>query len=217
MYTPAENTLPGKRRSGNSLQHEIECLGRGDRQVKLRGYRIELGEIEAALSAHPEVVEAAVVIRGERAEDQRLVAYLVGRTSRGVKSGELQDYLGRTLPEYMVPSLFLWLEKLPKTMSGKTDLKALPESDQLSDGDGQTYSQPLTAVEKSVASIWANVLGLDRVGLDDSFFRLGGHSLTSIQLISRINRQFCVNLPVRALFENPTHINTDFRGERLPG
>jgi natural product biosynthesis luciferase-like monooxygenase protein/amino acid adenylation domain-containing protein len=182
---------------------QLECFGRSDHQIKLRGYRIELGEIEAGLTAHPDVIEAAVVVRGERIEDQRLVAYVSARTP-GISSEVLQDHVGKTLPEYMVPSLFVWLDKLPKTANGKIDRKSLPEVNEEMEGHRGEFAAPESSTEKAVASIWSEVLGLKQVGLQDSFFRIGGHSLTSIQLISKINRQFSLNLPVFVLFENPT-------------
>ncbi len=182
---------------------QLECFGRGDHQIKLRGYRIELGEIEAGLTAHPDVIEAVVVVRGERIEDQRLVAYVSARTS-GISSEILQDHVGETLPEYMVPCLFVWLDTLPKTANGKIDRKSLPEVNEEIEGHRSEFAAPESSTEKAVAAIWSEVLSLKLVSLQDSFFRIGGHSLTSIQLITKINRQFSLNLPVFVLFENPT-------------
>ena len=184
----------------------IEYLGRMDHQVKIRGFRIELGEIEAVLGQHPEIGEAAVVVREDTPGDKTLVAYLVPKTKNEAKatSSEIRRFLQQKLPEYMIPSVFVTLDAMKHTSSGKVDRKALPAPDRLRPELGKGYVAPRTAVEESLAAIWADVLGLERVGVHDSFFELGGHSLKATQVISQVRRIFQVDLPLRRLFESPT-------------
>src|SRR5436305_7950486 len=174
---------------------ELEHLGRLDHQVKVRGFRIEPGEIEAALLAHPEVRQAAVTVR-EVGGSKALVAYVTG----DVAVEELRRSLRERLPEHMVPSFFVLLPALPLTPNGKVDRKALPAPERAEGG----YLAPRTPVEEVVAGIWAEVLGRDRVGANDHFFDMGGHSLLAMQVTSRLRRAFDVELPVRDLFEAPT-------------
>ncbi|MFD9466375.1 amino acid adenylation domain-containing protein, partial [Streptomyces sp. NPDC060027] len=170
----------------------VEFLGRIDDQVKVRGYRIELGEIRAALTAHPAVSDAAVVVT----EDQRLVAYVVGETDG------LREAVAGELPEYMVPSLFVELDKIPLTANGKLDRSALPDPETGAATD--TYIAPRNETEESIAGIWGQVLGLDKVGVEDNFFDLGGHSILAVRLISRLQAEYDLDLPVRVAFERPT-------------
>ena len=165
----------------------VEFLGRVDQQVKLRGYRIELGEIENTLLKHGAVREAVVVENKDRAGAGRLVGYVV--TRRRVGRDELQAFLSRTLPSYMLPASIVFLKSLPITRNGKVDRSALPspESGQQRAGNNG-YVAPRTPVEKTLAKIWADVLGLEKVGVHDNFFELGGDSILSIQIISRANR-----------------------------
>ena len=184
----------------------IEYLGRMDHQVKIRGFRIELGEIEAVLGQHPGIGEAAVVVREDTPGDKTLVAYLVPKTKNeaNVTSSEIRQYLQQKLPEYMIPSVFVTLDAMKYTSSGKVDRKALPAPDRLRPELEKGYVSPRTAVEESLAAIWADVLGLERVGVHDSFFELGGHSLKATQVISQVRRVFQIDLPLRSLFESPT-------------
>jgi amino acid adenylation domain-containing protein len=180
----------------------LEFLGRVDFQVKLRGFRIELGEIESALRAHPAVGGAVAAVRGEGG-DARLVAYLLPRDPRATPAGaELRAFLRERLPEYMLPSAFVSLDAFPLTPNGKVDRKALPAP------DGRTEERPFVAPrtprEQALAEIWREVLGLERVGLEDDFFTLGGHSLLATQVLSRVRRELGVELPLRALFEAST-------------
>src|ERR1700674_5785777 len=185
----------------------IEFLGRIDGQVKLRGVRIELGEIESALDAHPAVVAAAVAVRGE-GSDQRLIAYVVPRgvsPSAWEGARELEEHLRRQLPAAMVPAFFVPLSGLPMTASGKVDRGALPAPE----GPAAALSAaeqvpPGTAVEEALAAIWCEVLKLDKVGIYDDFFALGGHSLNANQVLARVRELFEVELPVPSLFESPT-------------
>ncbi|HEY7768488.1 amino acid adenylation domain-containing protein [Longimicrobium sp.] len=177
---------------------ELEFLGRVDQQVKIRGFRIELGEIEAALSAHGEVLDERVIVREDQPGEQRLVAYVVG----AVEVDELREHLRRSLPEYMLPAAFVVLDALPLTPNGKLDRKALP-APELASGE-ETHLAPRTPVEEMLAGNWAEVLGLERVGVTDNFFELGGHSLLAALVVSSIRELFGVELPVRVLFEGPT-------------
>ncbi len=182
----------------------IEFLGRIDNQVKIRGYRIELGEIETVLGQHPIVREAVVLAREDSPGDKRLVAYLVGASGSIPSVSELRGFLQQKLPEYMVPSAFLFLDSLPLTPNGKVDRKALPAPDQSRPELEHSYTAPRTPVEELLANIWAEVLKLDKIGIHDNFFQLGGHSLIATQVVSRIRTRLSCDLPLRALFESPT-------------
>ena len=177
---------------------EIEFLGRIDNQVKLRGFRIELGEIEAVLREHDAVQESAVVVSGTGA-GTRLFAYVV---AEGVNANDLRSYLKQRLPDYMVPPAIVLLDEMPLTASGKVDRRRLPEPDGVGSEFGESYVAPATAAEELVAGIWAEVLGLERVGINDNFFDLGGHSLLATQVTTRIRESLKVEVPLRALFES---------------
>ena len=181
----------------------IEFLGRVDNQVKIRGFRIELGEIEFLLCQHPGVREAVVVAREGVHGDKLLVAYLVA-TSENSSVSELRGFLKAKLPAYMVPSAFVFLDVLPLTPNGKIDRKSLPAPDRHRDGVEQAYVAPRSLTEEILAEIWADVLKLDRVGIHDNFFDLGGHSLKATQVVSRMRKVFHSELPLRHLFEFPT-------------
>ncbi|NOU71105.1 amino acid adenylation domain-containing protein [Paenibacillus sp. LMG 31458] len=179
----------------------LAFLGRIDHQVKIRGHRIELGEIESQLLNHPSVMAAAVLDRKDAQGGTYLCAYYV--SDRPLHSLELRAYLLKELPEYMVPSFFMELDKLPVTPNGKTDRRALPEPD----GEfvsGTEYVPPTNVVEEALIAIWQEVLGIARIGIHDNFFSLGGHSLKAMTLMSRLNKHFGVNIPLRELFESPT-------------
>jgi amino acid adenylation domain-containing protein len=180
---------------------ELEYLGRIDHQVKLRGYRIELGEIEAALSAHPGVAQAVVVAREDAPGENRLAAYVVRKQESGaiVESSELRTHLKRSLPEYMVPTAFVVVDALPLTANGKINRGGLPMPER--GALAVEYETPRTPTEDVLARIWCEVLRLDRVGVNDNFFDLGGHSLVAMRLIGRVREAFQVELPVRTLFE----------------
>ena len=183
---------------------EIQCLGRSDHQVKIRGHRIELGEIETALSRHPAVADNAVVAADDPSGAKRLVAYLVSKPGQSATSAELRTHVEKTLPEYMVPSLFVVLDALPLTPNGKIDRKALPAPDLARPENDTEYAPPRNDVERIIAQIMADVLSLPRVGVNDNFFELGGHSLLIFQVISRVRNSHHIELPVRSLFEAPT-------------
>ncbi|MET0399319.1 MAG: non-ribosomal peptide synthase/polyketide synthase [Longimicrobiaceae bacterium] len=180
---------------------ELEFLGRMDAQVKLRGFRIEPGEVEATLLEAPEVREAAVVVREDVPGRARLVAYVVAAEEAEPAAGELRARLLARLPEHMVPGAFVVLERLPLTVAGKVDRRALPAPEPAA---GAEHAAPRTATEEVLAGIWAEVLGVERVGVEAGFFELGGHSLLAAQVVSRIRQLFGVEVPLRTLFEAPT-------------
>ena len=182
----------------------IEYLGRVDHQVKIRGFRIELGEIESVLSQHPSVLENVVMAREDASGDNRLVAYVITRNKASVTISALRDFLKEKLPDYMVPSQFVFLDSLPLTPNGKLDRAALPRPDQTRPELMVTFVAPRTSVEALLAELWAEVLNLERVGIYDNFFELGGHSLLATQIVSRVRTAFQMELPLRSLFENPT-------------
>ncbi|MEU6571739.1 amino acid adenylation domain-containing protein [Streptomyces parvulus] len=175
----------------------LEYAGRADTQVKVRGFRVEPAEVEAALTAHPDIAQAAVVVRGTGAAG-RLVAYAV--PSGGTSSAELGRFAAERLPEFMVPSAVVLLDRLPLMPNGKLDRAALPEPE----FTGAPYREPRTAREKALAKLFAEVLDVDRVGLDDGFFALGGHSLLATRLISRVRAELGVEIPIRQVFDQPT-------------
>jgi|GEM_PF-192527 len=191
---------------------EMEFLGRTDAQVKVRGFRIEPGEVEGALAEHPAVREAAVVVRGVEAGAPRLVAYVTPSSASPVKEKALREFVRGRVPDYMVPSAFVVLDAFPLTPSGKVDRAALPDPD-LSADDG--YTAPSTPAEEVMAGVWAEVLGLERVGRLDDFFALGGHSLLATRVVSRVRRALGVELPLRAVFEAPTVAGLAARAETL--
>ncbi|MFJ2576627.1 amino acid adenylation domain-containing protein [Kitasatospora aureofaciens] len=175
--------------------------GRADDQVQLRGFRIELGEIDALLTAVPGVARGAVVVREDSPGDQRLVGYVMPEPGATVAPAEVRAALERTVPDYMVPSAVVVLEQLPITPAGKLDRKVLPAPDY---GAAALSRAPRTPQEEVLAALFAEVLGVASVGVDDSFFDLGGHSLLATRLVNRIRGALAAELPVRALFEAPT-------------
>ncbi|XYI02620.1 non-ribosomal peptide synthase/polyketide synthase [Sorangium sp. So ce1128] len=181
----------------------IEYLGRLDHQVKLRGFRIELGEIETALGQHPGVREAAAIVREDAPGVKRLVAYVVARREPAPSSDELRDHLTAKLPEYMVPGAYVLLDAMPLTTSGKVDRKALPAPDSALQGGDRAFVAPRGPAEEALAAIWAQVLGRERVSVEDSFFALGGDSILAIQVVGRAQR-VGLGLSVRQVFQHPT-------------
>jgi amino acid adenylation domain-containing protein len=181
---------------------DIVLLGRSDRQVKIRGNRIELAEVEVALSRHPAVAEAVVVVSDD--SENRLVVYLVPHLDSSLPTSELRAYLAQTLPEYMIPSAFVTLRSLPLTPNGKVDLTMLPAVERDRSTLEIAFASPRTDLEAELTNIFGEVLGVDGVGINDNFFELGGHSLLAIQVISRLRDRFEIELPVQAVFEAPT-------------
>jgi amino acid adenylation domain-containing protein len=185
---------------------ELEFVGRADDQVKVRGYRVELGEVEAALRELEGVAECVVVAREDEGGDKRLAAYVVrgggGETGDSVEAAKLRKRLRERLPEYMIPSSFVVLDKLPLTANGKVDKRALPEPEREAGGGGE-YVAPRTPAEEVLCGIWAEVLGVERVGVGDDFFEMGGHSLLATQVVSRVREAFGVEVGLREMFERP--------------
>jgi len=176
----------------------LEFLGRRDRQIKLRGFRIEVAEVERTLMAQPAVRAAAVVVREDAPGDRRLVAYAVSEAD----GSELREQLRRSLPEYMVPSVVVVLDRLPLTPNGKIDVAALPPPDMTT--PTAKFVAPRTPLEEALAAIWVDALQVARVGATDDFFDLGGHSLLATRLVARVRDVLGVELPVGTLFERPT-------------
>jgi len=193
-------------RSGDLARYlpdgNIEYLGRTDHQVKIRGHRIELGEIEAALGNLKDVREAVVLAR-EDGGDKRLVAYLLNDVGEGFNVSAVRDALKRLLPEYMIPSAFVPLTEWPLTGNGKIDKAALPASE-TSGAQQRSFVEPRNDTEQVIASIWCEILGIERIGIHDNFFEIGGHSLLATQVASRIRNTLSIQLELRAIFENPT-------------
>ncbi|HEX2188124.1 MAG TPA: amino acid adenylation domain-containing protein [Longimicrobiaceae bacterium] len=178
---------------------ELEFMERTDRQVKVRGFRIETGEVEAVLCEHPSVREAVVEARGD-ARERRLVGYVVAAAGASADAAELRTHLAARLPDYMVPSAWVFLEALPVTPNGKTDRAALPEPRREADAS----AEPRNALEDAVAAAWREALALERVGIHDNFFELGGHSLLLAQVHARLRETLGRDIPILDLFRFPT-------------
>jgi acyl carrier protein len=181
----------------------IECLGRSDEQIKIRGFRIEPGEIESVLRRHPSISEVVVTAREDIPGERRLVAYMVRRPDGHLNHAELRALLRESLAEYMLPSTFVELTAVPLTPNGKINRRALPAPDydaQVS----ESYIAPRKQIEELLAEIWAEVLQLSRVGIDDNFFEVGGHSLLAMRIVSRLRNALRIEIPLHSLFESPT-------------
>ncbi|MFF2013921.1 alpha/beta fold hydrolase, partial [Streptomyces sp. NPDC058195] len=181
----------------------LEFIGRIDNQVKLRGYRIELGEIEAALGTHPHVHATTVTTREDTPGDKRLVAYVVPTAGHSPATHELRAHLKRQLPDYMVPSTYVPLSQLPLTPNGKVDTKALPAPDHHRPELATTYTAPRNSTEETIAGVWSDVLGIDTVGIHDNFFDLGGQSISSVRVVSRL-REAGLGVSLQQFVRHPT-------------
>lgn len=208
-FVPNPFSEQGERlyRTGDLVRYnhrgDFQFLGRIDQQVKIRGYRIELGEIEAALGAYPGMQKVIVISHGENSAEKFLVAYYVCEGDEPSVTA-LRDHLLQRLPDYMIPSVFVGVDHFPLTPSGKIDRRALPVPDQLRPQVSTEFVAPRTETETRIAEIVATVLKIDKVGIYDNFFDLGGHSMLGTQVISRVREDFDVDLSLRVLFENPT-------------
>ncbi|MEH2114172.1 amino acid adenylation domain-containing protein [Nostoc sp.] len=182
----------------------IEFIGRIDNQVKIRGFRIELGEIEALLSQHSDVQQAVVIVREDIPGDKRLVAYIVPKQKLEVSTATLKCFLQEKLPDYMIPAVFVILDSLPLTPNGKVDRRNLPGCDRTRPNLEETFVAPRNPIEEKLAVIWAALLALDQIGVNDNFFQLGGHSLIATQILSRVREVFQVELSFNHIFDKPT-------------
>jgi acyl-coenzyme A synthetase/AMP-(fatty) acid ligase len=181
----------------------IEFCGRSDHQIKIRGYRIEPGEIESALTENNDVADAAVVTVGASADTKRLVAFVVLNPS-AKDANHIRDQLAMRLPEHLVPSAVVAVDKLPLTPSGKLDRERLMHAPVTNNGGQEVHEPPATPLEQMLAAHWASLLGLEQVNVHDDFFRLGGHSLMATRIIARVYGELGLRVPVRSLFSAPT-------------
>ncbi|MFN2173859.1 MAG: non-ribosomal peptide synthetase, partial [Candidatus Promineifilaceae bacterium] len=182
----------------------IEFFGRIDHQVKVRGFRIELGEIEAVLEQHPLVEQVVVMAREDIPGDKRLVGYMLLANGVAPSISELRSFLKESLPDYMVPSAFMFVETFPLTPNKKIDRRALPAPDAQRPELSESFVAPETDLEQRIASIWQEVLNLERVGVDDNFFELGGHSLLIVQVHNRLQQEFDKDISIADMFRYPT-------------
>jgi acyl carrier protein len=178
----------------------VEFVDRVDDQVKIRGYRVELGEVEAALRKHVGVKQAVVLAREDERGDRRLVAYVVGRAEARVDRGELIEFVKGQLPDYMLPAAVVVMAKLPLNANGKIDRQGLPSPE----ATKSEYRAPRTGMEEAVAAVWEQVLQRGRIGTEENFFEIGGHSLIATQIAARLRDRLGVSIAVRMIFEHPT-------------
>lgn len=201
---------PGGRlyRTGDVARHDsdgvLEFMGRVDHQVKIRGHRIEMEEIEGALCELEVVQNAVVTVRERAGEDKRLVGYIIPRIGSQPTSATLRAALSAHLPDHMIPTTFVLLERFPLTPNGKVDRRALPDIGQVPALMEAAHASPASPTEEHIIQIWKEVLAIDQLTVTDNFFDLGGHSLLAIQVVSRLNEVFKKEFSVAALFESPT-------------
>ncbi|SDP71664.1 amino acid adenylation domain-containing protein [Mucilaginibacter sp. OK268] len=181
----------------------IEYLGRKDSQVKIRGNRVELGEIEVLLNQLENIKQAVVIAQEDTSGQKRLLAYLVASYELQ-NTDKVRQHLENQLPDFMLPSAYIWLDDLPKTTSGKVDRKALPSSNLQRPALSTLYKAPSTPIEKNIASVWMNLLQLDKIGLDDNFFQLGGNSLLALKTIAELKQQHNYSIAITKLYQYPT-------------
>jgi acyl carrier protein len=183
---------------------KLECLGRIDNQVKIRGFRIELDEVESVLSRHPGVRQCVVVASDEISGDKKLVAYYEAQSNELIAISDLREHMKHSLPDYMIPTMWMALPELPLTPNGKVDRKALPRAEQLQITESRDHVAPRTGTENTLCGIWEEVLGVRNPGVHDDFFALGGHSLLAVNLINESERMFGIRFPLLTLFHSPT-------------
>ncbi|MBD2435731.1 non-ribosomal peptide synthetase [Nostoc sp. FACHB-110] len=204
------SSKPGERlyKTGDLVRYlldgNIEFLGRIDYQVKIRGFRVELGEIEARLLQHPAVQQTVVIAREDVPGDKRLVGYVVTNSESAPSQNQLRSFLQSQLPDYMLPSAFVFLDSLPLNPNGKIDRRALPAPDIASLSLETNFVPPRTTTEEVLAAIWSKVLRIEKIGIYNNFFELGGHSLLATQVISRVRQTWGVEIPLQSLFAHPT-------------
>jgi hypothetical protein len=193
-------------RSGDLVRRladgDMEYLGRIDQQIKIRGFRIELGEIESALRQHIQVIDAVVIVDGKEA-DARLIAYIVSG-SPAPSAAELRNHLSAMLPDYMLPSIFVLIDAVPLTPHGKVDRRALPSPIAGNIATAAEYIAPRTPTERELAAIWQELLEVERVGITENFFEIGGHSLSAMRVVARMQSIHDLDIPVSCLFLHPT-------------
>ena len=182
----------------------IKIYSRLDNQVKLRGFRIELGEIESILVTHTTIDQAVALIREEAFGDKRIVAYITLLADQHFSEIELRQYLKKKLPEYMVPSIFVKMETMPLTPNGKIDRKSLPQPKIDRPELVQEFILPQNELQESVSRLWSKILKIDKIGIDDNFFDLGGDSLLSVQLVMLLEKEMKIEIPVVKFFQYPT-------------
>jgi amino acid adenylation domain-containing protein len=222
-FVPSPFGAPGERiyQTGDLVRWRedgnLEFLGRVDQQVKVRGYRIELGEIETIMRQHEAVAQCVVVAGLERAEERRLVAYVVLETGATMPTvSRWRSHLSERLPDYMIPSVYVQLQELPLTPNGKVDRRRLPAPEAERPELEGAYMAPRTAVEQKLAEIWGEVLGLERVGIHDNFFELGGHSIRALELVARIQAAFAIQVPLQTAFNSATvRVQAEYVTENL--
>jgi acyl-CoA synthetase (AMP-forming)/AMP-acid ligase II/acyl carrier protein len=183
------------------------CLihkGRKDSRIKIRGYAVDLVEVEETLRNHTEITDAVAIARPDESGEARLIAYFISRSQPGPVVSELRSFMKETLAEYSVPSVYVKIDRIPLTPNGKVDRQALPEPGIGRPELSAAYEPPKSLVEQRLAEFWAEILSVDRVGVHDDFFDLGGHSLSGTRLLSWIRETFKVDLPVSEFFVNPT-------------
>ena len=198
----------------------LQLLGRKDFQVKIRSFRVDLTEVESALSNHPDLKNVTVIGKNDQFGNTKLVAYVVPKSYPGPATPSLRGFLDQKLPEYMIPSAFVFLDELPLMSTGKVNRRALPDPGRRRPDLDTPMISPRTPSEIEIARIWAEVLSLDEVGVSDNFLNLGGHSLAASRIISQIIRSFQLELPIKALFDSPTveqmaAVIMEHRGKRL--
>ena len=199
---------PGTRmyRTGDLVQQteegKLEFLNRVDSQVKIRGFRIELGEIESALTQFPTISDNVVVVREDTPGDKKIVAYIIKRENQKTDIAELRQFLKTKIPDYMIPSAFVFIDKFPLTPNGKIDRKALPSPLEMDPQQAKTYLEPKTDMEKKLAKIWSDILKIERIGTDENFFEIGGHSMIAVTLMVKIEKELGIRLPLAILFDH---------------
>jgi acyl carrier protein len=198
--------VPGARlyRTGDQVRWrsggQIEFLGRLDHQVKIRNFRVEPAEVERVLNGHPHVLRAAVIARGQTSQDKRLVAYVIPAADSQLSPETLRDWLSKTLPEHMIPASFSFLQEFPLTATGKFDLRLLPEPVIAP----PPYLAPRTAIERTIATVWSDLLHIPNPGIQANFFDLGGHSMLALQVHDRLQQCLGRRFPLLHLFRYPT-------------